>query len=84
MMQEWKAQAAALGDALVNPGMPVGMTKVLDKSGVSDEQSPYPISGFSIIEAESMDSALELLKDCPHLHLINGTLEVSKMMQMGG
>lgn len=81
-MEKWKAWAASLGKALVNPGTPVGMTRVLTKDGVSDEPSPHPIMGFSIIEAESMDAAIELLKDCPHLHMFEGTLEVSEMMEM--
>lgn len=80
-MEEWKAWAAGLGSALVNPGTPVGVTKVLAKDGVSDTGSPHPIMGFSILEAGSMEHALELLKDCPHFKY-EGTLEVSEMMKM--
>ena len=81
-LEAWKKWASSLGAALVNPGTPVGATKVLTKDGVSDNPSPHPIMGFSVIEAESMDAALELLKDCPHMHMFEGTLEVSEMMQM--
>jgi hypothetical protein len=81
-MEDWKAWAASLGSALVNPGTPVGKTTVLHADGASDQQSPHPIMGFSILEAEDMDAALKLLEDCPHLHFFNGTLEVSEMMQM--
>ena len=80
-MEEWKAWAAGLGSALVNPGTPVGVTKVLARDGVSDTGSPHPIMGFSILEADSMEHALELLKDCPHFKY-EGTLEVSEMMKM--
>ena len=80
-MAEWKEWAASLGAALVNPGTPVGSTKVLTRDGVSGSGSPHPIAGFSIIEADSMDQALDMLKDCPHLEY-DGTLEVSEMMQM--
>ncbi|GJM03352.1 MAG: hypothetical protein DHS20C08_18530 [Rhodomicrobium sp.] len=80
-MEEWKAWATGLGAALVNPGTPVGVTKVLTKDGVSTEASVHPIMGFSILEAESMDAALNLLMDCPHFKY-EGTLEVSEMMQM--
>lgn len=83
-MKQWKAWVAGLGEALVNPGTPVGITKVLTASGVSEDPSPHPIMGFSILEAEDMDAALERLKDCPHLHLFEGTVEVSQMMQMPG
>lgn len=80
-MEEWKAWAANLGPALINPGTPVGMTKVLTKNGVSEKPSPHPIMGFSILEADSMDTALALLKDSPHFKY-EGTLEVSEMMEM--
>ncbi len=81
-MQQWKDWAATLGSALINPGTPVGITKVLTKDGVSLDPSPHPIAGFSIIEADHMEAALALLKDCPHMHTMNGTLEVSEMMSM--
>lgn len=81
-MEKWMEWAAGLGAALVNPGTLVGVTKLLTKEGVSDEPSAHPIMGFSIIEAEDMTAVLELLKDCPHLHMMGGTLEVSEMMQM--
>lgn len=83
MMGEWKDWAVSLGAALVNPGTPVGVTKVLTGNGVSSEPSPHPIMGFSILEADSMDKTIELLRDCPHLKY-GGTLEVSEMMEMPG
>ncbi|MBT3010565.1 MAG: hypothetical protein KUF77_03945 [Candidatus Thiodiazotropha sp. (ex Lucina aurantia)] len=80
-MARWRAWADNLGSALTNPGTPVGITKVLTPTGVSDEPSPHPIMGFSILEAESMEAALELLKTCPHLDY-GGTLDVSQMLPM--
>jgi len=41
------------------------------------------MSGFTIIEAESMDAALEAARSCPFLE-IGGSLEVSELMQMPG
>ncbi len=81
-MAKWKAWAAGLGAALTNPGTPVGVTKVLTADGVSGDPSPNPLMGYSIVEADDMDGALDLIKDCPHLHMFDGTLEVSEMMQM--
>lgn len=80
-MEKWKKWAENLGSKLVNPGTPVGVTKVLTKDGVANDPSPHPIMGFSILEADSMDDAMELLKGCPHFDY-EGTLEVSEMMQM--
>ena len=81
-MEQWKTWASGLGAALINPGTPVGVAKVLSTEGLSDEPSSHPIMGFSILEAATMDEALDLLKDCPHIHLMGGTLEVSEMMEM--
>ena len=80
-MEEWKAWAASLGSALVNPGTPVGVTQLLTSNGVSDERASTPIMGFSILEAKDMDTALDMLKDNPHL-TYGGRLEVSEMMEM--
>ena len=41
------------------------------------------ISGYTIIEANSMDIALQYSKTCPFLE-IGGSLEVSELMQMPG
>ncbi len=80
-MEEWKAWVAGLGSALVNPGTPVGETKVLTENGVSETGSPHPIMGFSILEAENIDKAMDLLKSCPHFKF-GGTLEVSEMKEL--
>ena len=81
-MKKWQEWAASLGEALVNPGTPVSVTKVLTADGISSQPSSHSIMGFSILEAENMDSALGLLKNCPHIHMMGGSLEVSEMMKM--
>ena len=83
-MEEWKQWAADLGPALVNPGTPIGITKVLTKDGDAGGSSPHPIMGFSILQAETIEQAVELLAGCPHIHSMDGTLEVSEMMQLPG
>jgi len=41
------------------------------------------MSGYTIIEVDSMEVALELAKACPFLD-IGGSLEVSELLQMPG
>lgn len=41
------------------------------------------MSGYTTIEAESIEQALEIAKRCPFLE-IEGTLEVSEVVQMPG
>ncbi len=76
-----KAWVGGLGDAIVNPGTPLGKPKTVSSGGVSDDGGSNPLSGFSIVKADSMDAALEMAKVCPFLDL-GGTLEVAKVMKM--
>jgi len=78
---KWKAWIGGLGDAAVNPATPLGKSKLVSADGVSDDAGPSALSGFTIIEADSMDAALEIAKGCPHLDL-EGTLEVAEVMKM--
>lgn len=80
MMAKWQAWLAGLGDAVVNPGTPVGKSKTVSASGVTDDGGSNPLSGFSIVKADSMDAALEMAKGCPHLE--HGTIEVAETMEM--
>ena len=78
--EKFMAWLSGLGDAVVNPGTPLGKTKTVSSSGVSDNGQSNPLTGFSIVKAESMDSALEMAKGCPFLDF--GTIEVSEVMEM--
>ena len=80
LMARWKAWMEGLGDAVVNPGVPVGKSKTVSADGVTDDGGSNPLMGFSIIQADSMDAALEMAKGCPHLEF--GTIEVAEAMEM--
>jgi hypothetical protein len=70
---------AALGDAVVNPGTPLGTPKIVRTSGVSDGGADH-LTGFSIVNAESMDAAVEMAQSCPFLKV--GKIEVAEVMSM--
>ncbi len=80
MMAQWQAWIEGLGAAAVNPGTPLGMSKTVSTDGVADDGGSNPLSGFSIVEADSMDAALEMAKSCPFVEM--GTIEVAEMMKM--
>ena len=80
-MAKWKAWIGGLGDAVVNPATPLGKSKTVSSAGVSDDGGSNPLSGFSIVNADTMEAALEMAKGCPHLEL-GGTLEVAEVMEM--
>ena len=80
LMAKWKAWVDNLGDAMVNPGTPVGMSKTVSSDGVTNDGGPNPLLGFSIVKADSIEAALEIAKGCPHLEI--GTIEVAETMEM--
>ena len=80
-MAKWKAWVGGLGDALVNPGTPLGKPKTVSSGGVSDDGGSNRLTGFSIVKADSMDAALDMAKGCPHLE--HGTVDVAEVMEMG-
>ncbi len=75
---EWMT---SLGDSVISPMNPLKDTSVIAPDGTVTEGSTTAMSGFTIIEADSMESALSVVKKCPFLE-IGGTLEVSELMQM--
>ncbi|NNE83605.1 MAG: hypothetical protein HKN28_06510 [Alphaproteobacteria bacterium] len=80
LMAKWHAWIADLGDAMVNPGTPLGKSKTVSADGVADDGGANPLSGFSIVKADSMDAVLEMAKTCPFLEM--GTIEVAETMEM--
>ena len=80
-MEQWKAWAAGLNDSLVNPGTPLGKSRTVSSSGVADDGGSNPISGYSVLKADDIDAAVELVKGCPFLD-IGGSLEVAEMIDM--
>ena len=76
--QEW---LTSLGDSAVSPMNPLKNTSTVNPDGTVTDGSKTTMSGYTIIEAESMDAALETAKACPFLD-IDGSLEVSELVQM--
>lgn len=72
---------ASLGDAVVSPTIPLKDTHTVSPDGTIREGGSSAMSGFSIIEAESIEAALTIAQACPFLE-IGGSLEVSELMQM--
>jgi len=81
-MEKWKAWVSDLGDAAVNPGTPLGMSKTVSSDGVTDGGGSNPLSGYSIIKADSMEDVLEIAKACPFLDMDTATIEVAEVKEM--
>ena len=81
-MKEWFAWKDSMGDSLVDFGSPLSYGSRLDPDGTSKE-STTNVAGYSIIQANDIEEAKELLKSHPHLNW-NATcdLEVHEFMEM--
>ena len=80
-MKRWKEWMSSLGGALVNPGVPLKKGKTISSSAVSDNNDPQRLTGYSMVQADSLDAVVEMVKTCPHLE--HGTVDVAETMQMG-
>ena len=80
---KYKEWLSSLGDSAISPANPIKDTHTVNSDGSVTTGSTTSMSGYTIIEADSMDSALAIAKACPFLD-IGGSLEVSELMQMPG
>lgn len=80
---KYKEWLASLGDAAVSPANPLKDTHTVNPDGTVTSGSTSTMSGYTVIEVDSMDRALDFAKTCPFLD-IGGSLEVSELMQMPG
>lgn len=77
---KWMDWIQELGDAMVNPGTPLGKSMMVSSEGVSETDSG--LTGYTVVEAADLDAAVEIAKGCPYLDM--GPVEVAEMKSMGG
>jgi hypothetical protein len=82
-MSKYMAWLSSLGDSAVSPANPLKNTTTVNSDGTVTTGSTTAMSGFTIIEADSMESALQTAKACPFLD-VGGSLEVSELIKMSG
>lgn len=81
-MKAWMDWAERCGDDLVDMGAPLANGRQLSQDG-EHENSDEEISGYSILQAESLEEAISLLEDHPHLVWNEDcTIEVHETMPM--
>ena len=81
--EKYKEWLSSLGESAVSPANPLNNTSTVNPDGSVISGSISSMSGFTIIESETIEKALEVAKACPFLE-IGGSLEVSELMQMPG
>ena len=80
-MSKFGAWISSLGSSAVSPANPLKNTNTVNSDGSVTNSGTSSMSGFTIIEVDTLDAALSIAKECPFLE-IGGSLEVSEIMQM--
>ncbi|MCU7797665.1 MAG: YciI family protein [Candidatus Thiodiazotropha sp. (ex Semelilucina semeliformis)] len=75
---EW---LSSLGDSAVSPMNPLKDTTTVNADGSVTSGGVTKMSGYTVIESDSMETALSVVKACPFLE-IGGSLEVSELVEM--
>ncbi len=81
-MKPWMDWFAKVGDAVVDKGSPVTHAMKLTKSDVMPGDAS--LVAYDIVQAEDIDTAVNLLKDNPHLDRPGGEIDVHEMWDMNG
>lgn len=82
-MMKYREWLNSLGDSAVSPMNPLKNSSTVNPDGSVTNRSTTSMSGFTIIEADSMDSAMSVARACPFLE-IGGSLEVSEVIEIPG
>jgi hypothetical protein len=82
VMAAWGQWFESLGPAVVEMGAPVGASSTVGSDGsVSAGGGANPISGYSIIAADSEDDAAAKVQGCPIL-ASGGSIEIAEALAM--
>ena len=75
VMDAWTGWFGQLGAAIVDGGNPFGAAKTVASDGSSSDGGQAGLSGYSIVDADSLAAAADMAKGCPVL-ASGGSVEV--------
>ena len=82
VMAAWGAWYEKLGEAIVDGGNPFGISKNINAGAVSEGSvHAPPVTGYTIINADSLDDAVAKSMDHPHLNY-GGQVSIHETFQM--
>lgn len=77
----WMAWFGQLGTALIDGGSPTSRGWTVSKDGTEENQGSNPVSGYSVLWADSMQAALDLAVGCPQI-AAGGTIELCELIDL--
>ena len=78
---KYKEWLGSLGEAAVKPMVPFKNVHTVNPNGSVSPGSSVGMTGHTIVQAQSIEQAIDHAKSCPFLD-INGSLEVAELVQM--
>ena len=80
-MARWGQWFGELGAAVVDGGAAMGTAKTVGPGGTVSDRGSRRVTGYSVVSADSLDSAVELAKGCPVIE-IGGAVDVYEAIAM--
>ena len=81
-MDAWKKWMDEHKKALTELGAPLGKTKRITTSGVSDTRNE--VTGYSVVQAETHEAAAKIFEGHPHFRMPGASIEVMEAMPIPG
>jgi hypothetical protein len=81
VMDAWMKWFGELGQAVVDGGAPFSSSSTVGANGSVSSPGASGLTGYSVIEADSLDAAVAQAKGCPVL-ADGGNVEVYETIQM--
>jgi hypothetical protein len=81
-MEDWTAWFTDLGAAVADPGAPFGPAVSVRADGATSDGTASALTGYSILEADSLADAATKAKGCPVL-ASGGAIEIYEALPMG-
>lgn len=82
IMAAWQAWMGGMGDSLILPGAPVGASRTVSADGIANDGGVNPVSGYSVVRADTFEAACDMAKGCPMVVSGNGSVEVAEIVEM--
>ena len=82
IMSDWMAWMGKIEKSIVDGGNPVGMSKTVSADGVADNGGSNPLSGYTVVSADTIEAACEMAKGCPILNMKDGSVEVAEIHEI--
>jgi hypothetical protein len=82
-MDEWTKWSKTNEKAIVDLGTPLGRTKRVTSSGASESKND--MTGYSIVQGDTVDSVTKMFKDHPHFKIGAGaSIDVMELVAIPG